>query len=367
MLYGFPMLSELRSAAPGHLAEARLLRDALNALAAWLPDGWSVRDSSALHAGGDARWVIAAPDLRDVSLLVDAKGAIEPRAAARLIERLRGHAGAPWLIVARYISVAARAAFADAKVSYLDLTGNVDIRIADPGLVIRADGLAKDPTRTARAVSSLRGARLAAIVRDLIEHRRPGTLREIGGRVGADIGYLSRVLAFLDEQALITRSPRGELLDVAWPALLERWATDAPMGSRGAPSRYLAPRGLDEFARRLASTTGYAVTGSRAAAQVAPIAPSRLARVYAADGRALAAATGLRAADAGANVVVIEVDDAWPLAAGARPDWHGHRDGLRYASPVNVAADLLSGSGREPDEGGALIEWMQHHEEEWRV
>ena len=150
-------------------------------------------------------------------------------------------------------------------------------------------------------------------------------------------------------------------------ALLERWATDAPMGSRGAPSRYLAPRGLDEFARRLASTTGYAVTGSRAAAQVAPIAPSRLARVYAADGRALAAATGLRAADAGANVVVIEVDDAWPLAAGARPDWHGHRDGLRYASPVNVAADLLSGSGREPDEGGALIEWMQHHEEEWRV
>ena len=109
------MLSELRSAAPGHLAEARLLRDALNALAAWLPDGWSVRDSSALHAGGDARWVIAAPDLRDVSLLVDAKGAIEPRAASRLIERLRGHAGAPWLIVARYISVAARAAFADAK------------------------------------------------------------------------------------------------------------------------------------------------------------------------------------------------------------------------------------------------------------
>lgn len=371
MLYDVGVLSVSRNEVPGQLAEARLLRDAMDALAAWLPDGWSVRVSPGERRPSDpafdACWVIAAPDQRDASLLVEAKGAIEPRVAERLITRLRGQAGASWLIVARYISGAARARFADANVSYLDLTGNVYVRLADPGLVIRADGLAKDPTRPPRAVSTLRGARMAAIVRDLVEHRRPGTLRDIGRRTGADIGYLSRVLSFLDAQALITRSPRGELIDVAWPALLERWATDAPLRARGAPSRYLAPRGLDEFTRRLAEATGYAVTGSLAVAQVAPIAPARLARVYAADGRALAAATGLRAADAGANVVVIEVDDALPLAVGARPAWHGHRDGLRYASPVNVAADLLSGSGREPDEGAALIEWMRLNEEVWRV
>jgi len=42
-------------------------------------------------------------------------------------------------------------------------------------------------------------------------------------------------------------------------------------------------------------------------------------------------------------------------------------DGLRYVAPSQAAADLLTSSGRGPEEAEALIEWMLSHEEAWRV
>jgi len=42
-------------------------------------------------------------------------------------------------------------------------------------------------------------------------------------------------------------------------------------------------------------------------------------------------------------------------------------DGLRYAAPSQVAIDCLSGSGRMPAEGEAVIEWMLANEERWRL
>ncbi|MCG2807376.1 MAG: hypothetical protein L6413_03805, partial [Coriobacteriia bacterium] len=42
-------------------------------------------------------------------------------------------------------------------------------------------------------------------------------------------------------------------------------------------------------------------------------------------------------------------------------------EGLRYVAPSQIAADLLTSSGRGPEEAEALIEWMISHEEVWRV
>ena len=43
------------------------------------------------------------------------------------------------------------------------------------------------------------------------------------------------------------------------------------------------------------------------------------------------------------------------------------RDGLTYAAPAQVAADLLTSPGRGPAEGEALIEWMAQNEGAWRA
>jgi hypothetical protein len=41
--------------------------------------------------------------------------------------------------------------------------------------------------------------------------------------------------------------------------------------------------------------------------------------------------------------------------------------GLRFAAPSQVAVDCLTGNGRMPAEGEALLEWMLANESEWRA
>ena len=41
-------------------------------------------------------------------------------------------------------------------------------------------------------------------------------------------------------------------------------------------------------------------------------------------------------------------------------------DGVRYAAPSQVAVDLLTGPGRNPAEGQALLDWMESDESAWR-
>lgn len=42
------------------------------------------------------------------------------------------------------------------------------------------------------------------------------------------------------------------------------------------------------------------------------------------------------------------------------------RDGVWYAAPSQVAADLLTSPGRGPAEGEELIGWMMSNEDKWR-
>jgi hypothetical protein len=41
-------------------------------------------------------------------------------------------------------------------------------------------------------------------------------------------------------------------------------------------------------------------------------------------------------------------------------------DGVMYAAPSQVAVDLLTGPGRSPAEGQALLDWMESNEPAWR-
>jgi hypothetical protein len=146
---------------------------------------------------------------------------------------------------------------------------------------------------------------------------------------------------------------------VDWRKLLLKWADDAPLMSRGAQLPCLDPRGATALLARLAGGDYY-VTGSFAAAKLAPTAAPRLLTIYAPRGPLSFADLGLRPAEAGANVLVIQ-----PTDDGVLRD-HRTIDGVRYVAVTQVAADLLGGTGREPAEGEALLEWMTHHEEIWR-
>ena len=105
----------------------------------------------------------------------------------------------------------------------------------------------------------------------------------------------------------------------------------------------------------------YAATGAFAAQRFDPIAPARAAALYVDDADEAADRLGLRGADAGANVVLLEPFD--PVVF----DRTVTRGGLRCVAPSQLAVDLLTGPGREPPQGEEMLRWMQDNEDAWRA
>ena len=126
-------------------------------------------------------------------------------------------------------------------------------------------------------------------------------------------------------------------------------------------SSWLEPRGLPALLAKLRGAgQRYAITGSLAANMVAPITAPRLAAVYVENAEKTAERLGLRRAESGGNVLLAEPFDAVVFARGFE------REGLQYAAYSQVTVDLLTGPGRSPQEGEALLQWMKTNESVWR-
>jgi hypothetical protein len=344
--------------------EKLLLRDAVRELRRRLPPGWEASEPT-LEAGpshADAVVELIAPDGRAGSIVLEAKARLDPKGVGALVNAraampLRG----PLIVVSPYLGEATRTRLRDSGVGFLDLTGNVWIVIAKPGLYIDAQGASENPDREARPARSLRGPKAGRIVRALIDRKQPPGVRELAGLTRINPGYVSRVLAFLDSEALITRVGHGRLQSVDWPSLLRRWAQDAPLESRGEARTFLEPRGLPAIVAQLGrSDERYVATAGLAAVKLAPTAPARLGVFWISDALDAATRLGLRSATTGANVLLVEPSDESVF------DGATQRSGVWYAAPSQVAADLLTSPGRSPAEGDELIGWMQANEDTWR-
>jgi hypothetical protein len=188
------------------------------------------------------------------------------------------------------------------------------------------------------------------------------TVPELVRRSGASTGATYRVVEFLERDALVDRAPRGPITSVGWRRLLERWSQDYGFQRSNTVGAYLYPRGLPALLDALRDSSGlrYVLTGSLAAHRLAPYAPARLAMIHVDNPEQAADQLKLRAVDTGANVL---------LAAGDYDvvfDRAVEDGGLNYAAPSQTAVDLLTGPGRSPAEGQALLDWMEKHEPAWR-
>ena len=125
---------------------------------------------------------------------------------------------------------------------------------------------------------------------------------------------------------------------------------------------YLAARGLAPTTDKLKGVSAqYAVSGSWAATQFAPVAPTRLLLCYVDDPEALARELDLRPTEAGANVALVTPYD--PIVY----ERTSQKTGVTVAALSQIAVDLLTSPGRGPNEGDALIEWMCTNEQIWRA
>jgi hypothetical protein len=331
-----------------------LERSAADVLRQRLPRGWTVTQSD---KDTQHDLAVSAPDGR--TLFVEVKGArrLEPKAALELARRWQKESPALLVVVAPYLSSRTREVLAENDFAYLDLAGNVRLVATEPGLFINTTGAAQNPNREERPARSLKGDKAARLVRRLIDIAEFPGVRALAGATRVNAGYVSRVLALLENEAVVERAPNRSV-SIKWDVLLRRWAQDAPLSSRGEVATFIDPRGVQNVLKNL--KMDHAITGSVAAAKIAPVAPSRLATIYVNHIPDAAQLLGLREAESGANVCLIAPRDSFVFERTVQ------RDGLTYAAPSQVAADLLSSPGRGPAEAEAIIEWMKAHEEVWR-
>jgi hypothetical protein len=357
--------------------ESHLVDEAVSWLAQRLPAGWSASRSERMVEGGagsGSRVLDAAIDLKAsngtwTTLAVEARRAFSPRDAqlllsgvARSLRALAGHI--PVLVVAPWLSERTQQLLAAEEINYLDLTGNASIRLDNPALYVRSAGAQRNPEPAARAPARVRGAKAGRVVRLLADVRPPYGVLEIGAATGLTQGYVSRLVDALDREALVERERRGPVLAVDGASLLRRWAQSYDVFKSNTTATFLAPEGAAAALDRIARLRGagrVAVTGSFAAVRHAPVAAPALLAAYCEDPQRVAAELGLLPADVGANVVLLRPFDevVWSRAERAGD--------VTYAAVSQVAVDCLTGNGRMPAEGEALLDWMTANEERWRA
>jgi hypothetical protein len=350
-------------------------RDAIQRAIAWLherlPEAWEVGPAAWL-AGAGAPQVDGAIEIRGgqstATLVVEAKASFQPRDVERLQSGSMGALlrlqRATLLVVAPWLSQRARERLEEAGINFLDYTGNALIKLEYPALFVKSDGATRNPRPETRGVVGLGGRKAGRLIRLLTDVKPPYGVGEIAVATALTPGYVSRLLDTLDREALVERSRRGRVESVDLPALVRRWAQSYDLFESNEATTYVAPNGADDALAGLASLlepTGATVTGSFAAIERAPVAASALLAVYTDDAAPLIETLGLLPADEGANVMLLKPFD--PVARERTWD----QANLRYAALSQVAVDCLTGNGRMPAEGVALLEWMVANEDRWRA
>lgn len=348
--------------------ERELTSTAVDIVHRHLPVSWTLQPVPTREPdlSGDLVLRLAAPDGAETELVFSVKRTLDPRDVPALRERLArcGPLGIG-VVVARYLTRSVRERLAEAGLSYVDATGNILVRSDVPGLFISDRGADRDPWRgPGRPRGTLKGEPAAKVVRALLDITGPWGVRRLVDVSKTSTGSVYRVIDHLDREGLITRGSGGRIDVPDWTSLLRRWSDDYQFLHTNTVTRWIAPRGLAALLDRVRSTTAalpYALTGSVAASAWAAYAPTRTAMAYVADADEVADTWGLRATEAGANVLLARpaYDVVFERATSAL-------DGLCIAAPTQVAVDLMTGPGRAPAEAEELLVWMRHHESSWR-
>jgi hypothetical protein len=350
-----------------------VIRRAAELIAERLPQAWKseLRDEVAgERRQADAVLTVEAPDGNRALVVIEAKKTLETRDAIPLAEQLNafsatfaaGEDVATGLLAAPYINPAARVRLTELGVGYADATGNLRLQLDRPALFLRDVGADRDPWRgPGRPRGSFKGATAARVFRALADFAPPYSVPELVRLADASSGVTYRVVEFLEREDMVRREPGKGIVEVDWRQLIERWSREYGFALSPSATAFLEPRGVETALEKLRdSDLQYALTSSSASQFYAPYAPVRALSAYVTSIDEAAAELGLRAAPSGGNVLLAVPEDKVAFERTMT------FDRVVAAAPSQVAADLLGGPGRAPEEGRVLLEWMAANEPAWR-
>lgn len=353
------------------LSEYEMAQAAVAWLRDRLPPTWEVGPTKRGEFQPPDGNVDAAIDLRGPNgtfstMVVDVKRSFGPRDVNGLFtgigRTLQALGGNPILVVAPWLSQRSQELLAAESLNYLDLTGNALIRLEYPTVYIETRGATKNPSPPVQSKARVQGPKAGRLIRTLVDVRPPYGVRDLAASASLSVSYVSRLLDALADEALVERTKRGQVQSADVAGLLRRWAeTYDVFRSKGA-RRYLAPSGASSALKRLATPGLEAlVTGSFAAVRIAAVSAPTLLSIYSLTPGTVIETLGLIPADQGANIALLTPFDpvVWERTST--------EDGITYVAPSQAAVDCLTGNGRMPAEGDAVVRWMTDHEGAWRL
>ena len=335
-------------------ATRRQFDDTVTRLRELVPAGWVVGVANRSRDGGTLT-ISNDRDKGDLKLI--ARKRLEPRDVAALDEPAE-----PTAVASPWLSPRTRELLRARGIGFLDATGNAELSMDRPGLVIRTDGAARDPNPRPTASPTLRGPRVWALLRTLIEVSPPYGVRELSESLRVDAGYVSRVLKVLEGELLIERLPRGAITSVDWEGVLRQLASTYSFFGANETSTWVAPGGAEQLLADLAARRSgtWAVTGSFASSSIVPVTAPETAFIYATDPERLAKVGRLLPATTGANVVLAVPYDEIVFERTRQAAK------VPFVSAAQTAVDDLTGTGRMPEEGEALVGWMRRNLGRWQ-
>ncbi|MFJ9634965.1 helix-turn-helix domain-containing protein [Streptomyces sp. NPDC101175] len=348
-----------------------------------LGEAWevSIEPQPPLPLHGDEGWdavvrVLSRGDGMFTELLVDVRDHLTPKgvtqlsSTAALVRRLNRNSAL--MVFSPWISPKTQEELRRREIDFLDLTGNISLRISRPAVVIHTQGAVRAPASHRSSSSGkplLTGPRAGRLIRLLADVKPPYRATELAEHSDLSLPYVSRLLDALEDQLLIGREGRT-VTSVHWQDLLRTRASHLDLMRQTNPQGLLAPNGVQQVLDQLVNRRGFIaggevlVTGSYAARPIAPVAVGGQLMLYVMPDkkhtRDVVQELHLLPVPEAADVLLLRAPDLGVLQRPRRYD-RFFQVGLSQ-----LVLDCLSGPGRMPAEGEKVLAFMEE-ERLWRT
>lgn len=343
-------------------ALARRLRDLL-------PPAWAVEVVLASDGPTDATISLRGPRgvVGSLDVVVKRWTTAPSSAVTGVLAGAQRRAANPLLLMTDHTNRPLRQACEELGINYVDESGWVFIKLDDPPVLVRTEGVERAQPRVNNEVTRLNGVAVGRVLRTLLESQPPLGVRELAERASVKSpGSVSKLLPTLVAASAVERDQQGRIVVIRRRALLQRWTQDySYLNGNGKTLDYLALRGLTPVLARLPTFSKVCVTGAFAgndylSAGTVPVVPATRLSLYAKDPRELAAELGLVEVDRQSSNVMLVVPRDRQLI-----DLPRHRNDLPLAPLPQVLADLLTLPGRESLLADQLMDQLAQSDQAW--